>query len=71
MQIELSMDEAQQLVNLIDAAVRATGLANASAAIGFVQRIQQAASAPPVPTTPTIQSSAEKFVPVHDDSHLE
>jgi hypothetical protein len=70
MQIELSMDEAQQLVNLLDAAVRGTGLANAAAALGFVARIQSAANAPaPVPTAPL--PPAEKFVPVHDDSHLD
>lgn len=43
MKIEFTQDEAQQLVNLIDAAVRAQGLQAAVIALPLVQKLQDAA----------------------------
>ena len=42
LKIELTAEEAQALVNLIDAAVRATGLNNATAAAILFAKIQDA-----------------------------
>jgi len=43
MKIELTQDEAQAIVNLIDAAVRAQGLQAAVVALPLVQKLQNAA----------------------------
>ena len=45
MNIELTQEEAQTLVNLIDAAVRAQGLQAAVVALPLVQKLQDAAKA--------------------------
>ena len=45
MQIELSQEEAQALVNLLDVAVKAAGLQAAPAALGIVVKLQAAATA--------------------------
>lgn len=42
MQIELTADEAQNLLNLLDAAVRAQGLNAAQAALPLAEKVQQA-----------------------------
>lgn len=43
MNVELNQQEAQQLVNLIDAAVRAAGLTAAVTALPIVAKIEQSA----------------------------
>ena len=48
MQIELNKEEAQVLVNLLDVAIKATGLQGAEACVLFAKRINDAANAPPV-----------------------
>lgn len=45
MKIEFTQDEAQAIVNLIDAAVRAQGLQAAVVALPLVQKLQDAAKA--------------------------
>jgi hypothetical protein len=45
MQITLTMEEAQILTNLLDAAVKASGLQAAEAAIHFAKMIKNAADA--------------------------
>lgn len=46
MKIEFTKEEAQALLNLLDAAVRAQGLNAASAALPLAMKIQEAANAP-------------------------
>lgn len=43
MTVDLTTDEAQALINLMDAAVRSQGLAAAQVALPLVQKLQQAA----------------------------
>lgn len=45
MTLDLTQQEAQQLVDLIDAAVRAQGLQAAVVALPLVQKLQEAAKA--------------------------
>lgn len=45
MNIDLSVEEANTLLSLMDAAVRAQGIAAAQAALPLVQKLQQAAQA--------------------------
>lgn len=44
MKLELSKQEAEQLLNLIDVAVKASGLQGAMIAVPLVVKLQQAAS---------------------------
>lgn len=44
MTLDLTIDEAQTLLSLIDAAVRANGLQAATVALPLVQKLQQAAA---------------------------
>lgn len=45
--VVLNQEEAQSLLNLMDAAVRAQGLAAAQIALPIVQKLQQAAQGAP------------------------
>jgi hypothetical protein len=56
MQIELTDDEAQGLVSLLDAAVKAAGLSAAAPALGIFQKLQAAANAP-APTPEEVEIS--------------
>lgn len=47
MQIELSTEEAQVLVNLLDVAVKSAGLQAAESALHFVTKIKAAAAEKP------------------------
>ena len=52
MQIELSTDEANELIKLMDAGVRQGGLQSAGIASAMLSKLQAASNAEPVTTTP-------------------